>query len=118
VYVAPDRDRAWEDAAEHLHYMLGLYGQWLAAAMDFEGGKYSGALPPASQLRHADQALIGAPIIGSPDEVVAELERQRQTIRTTNLVLGMHLPGLDPAKTKASMELFAKEVLPTLHQGQ
>ncbi|HEY1969636.1 MAG TPA: LLM class flavin-dependent oxidoreductase [Pseudonocardia sp.] len=117
VYVAPDADRAWEDTAEHLHYMLHLYGQWLAEAMDFDGGKYSGVppLPSASQLRHADQALIGAPIIGTPDDVAAELERHRRAIRTTHLVLGMHLPGLDPAKAKASMELFAKEVLPILH---
>ncbi|MBI2799881.1 MAG: hypothetical protein HYX63_06265 [Gammaproteobacteria bacterium] len=35
-----------------------------------------------------------------------------KTIRTTHLVLGMHLPGLDPAKSQRSMELFAKEVVP------
>lgn len=115
MYVAPDRDQAWADAAEHLHYMLSLYGQWFAAAMDFEGGTFSGApLPPASQLRHADSALVGAPIIGTPDDVAAEIERHRKSIRTTHLVLGTHLPGLDPAKSQASMELFAREVLPGL----
>jgi hypothetical protein len=29
--------------------------------------------------------------------------------------MGMHLPGIDPAKSQRSMELFAKEVLPRLH---
>lgn len=38
-----------------------------------------------------------------------------QRIRTTHLVMGMHLPGLDPAKSQRSMELFAKELMPTLH---
>jgi hypothetical protein len=27
----------------------------------------------------------------------------------------MHLPGLDPAKSQRSMELFAKELMPALH---
>jgi len=31
------------------------------------------------------------------------------------LVMGMHLPGIDPAKSQRSMELFAKEVMPGLH---
>jgi len=38
-----------------------------------------------------------------------------QRIRTTHLVMGMHLPGLDPAKSQRSMELFAKELMLTLH---
>lgn len=37
------------------------------------------------------------------------------SMRTTHLVPGMHLPGLDPAKSQKSMELFAKEVRPALH---
>jgi hypothetical protein len=36
-------------------------------------------------------------------------------IRTTHLVMGMHLPGLDPAKSQRSMELFAKELMPRFH---
>ncbi len=36
------------------------------------------------------------------------------SMRTTHLVLGMHLPGLDPGKSQKSMELFAKEVKPAL----
>ena len=38
----------------------------------------------------------------------------REAVRTTHLVLGMHLPGLDPAKSRRSMELFATEVVPGL----
>ena len=57
--------------------------------------------------------LIGAPIIGSPEEVGQELQTSCQSLRTTHIVLGMLLPGLDPAKMRRSMELFAKEVMPT-----
>lgn len=116
TYVAPTRDQAWEDAQEHLHYMLSVYAQWLGEAMDFDGGLYAGqGLPSVSELRHADTGLIGAPMIGTPDDIAAEIERMGKSIRTTHLVCGMHLPGLAPAKAQASMELFAREVLPALH---
>ena len=51
-------------------------------------------------------------MIGTPEEIGSEIERFTQEVRTTHLVLGMHLPGLDPAKSQRSMELFAKEVMP------
>jgi hypothetical protein len=47
--------------------------------------------------------------------VAREIEQFSKTMRTTHLVLGMHLPGLDPIKSQQSMELFAKEVMPRLH---
>lgn len=114
TYVAPTRDQAWDDAQEHLHYMLSWYGRWLAEAGDFKGDERFGQLPPPAQLRHTDQRLIGAPMVGSPDEIAREIEQFTKTVRTTHLVLGMHLPGLDPAKSRRSMELFAKEVMPGL----
>jgi len=58
--------------------------------------------------------MIGAPMIGTPEEVAREIDRFGKTTRTTHLVMGMHLPGLDPAKSQQSMELFAKEVMPRL----
>ncbi|MCS6924872.1 MAG: LLM class flavin-dependent oxidoreductase [Candidatus Binatia bacterium] len=117
TYVAPTRDQAWDEAQEHLHYMLSWYGRWLAEAKDFKGDERFLQLPPPSQLRHTDQQLIGAPMIGSPDEIAREIERFTQTVRTTHLVLGMHLPGLDPAKSQRSMELFAREVMPGLRKA-
>ena len=51
-------------------------------------------------------------MIGTPEEVGREIAQLTKDVRTTHLVLGMHLPGLDPAKSQRSMELFAKEVMP------
>jgi alkanesulfonate monooxygenase SsuD/methylene tetrahydromethanopterin reductase-like flavin-dependent oxidoreductase (luciferase family) len=34
--------------------------------------------------------------------------------RLTHLLVGMHPPGIDPAKSRRSMELFAREVMPAL----
>ena len=115
VHVAASRDQAWNNVQDHLHYMLSWYGRWLAEAKDFAGAEKFAQLPPASELRNVTDQLIGAPIVGTPEEVGGELARMTAAIRTTHIVMGMHLPGLDPAKSQQSMELFAKEVMPSLH---
>jgi alkanesulfonate monooxygenase SsuD/methylene tetrahydromethanopterin reductase-like flavin-dependent oxidoreductase (luciferase family) len=114
THVAPTHDQAWDNVQEHLHYMLSWYGRWIVEAKDFRGDEQFGQLPPASELRKTDQQLIGAPLIGTTEEVSRELQQFVKNIRTTHLVLGMHLPGLDPDKSRRSMELFAKEVMPRL----
>ena len=115
AHVAPTRDEAWDNVQEHLHYMLTWYGRWLAEAKDFAGAEKFAQLPPAAELRNVADQLIGAPMVGTPDDVSREIEAMTGTIRTTHIVMGMHLPGLDPAKSQRSMELFAKEIMPSLH---
>jgi alkanesulfonate monooxygenase SsuD/methylene tetrahydromethanopterin reductase-like flavin-dependent oxidoreductase (luciferase family) len=114
VHVASSRGQGWDDAQDHVHYMLSVYARWHAEAAEGSDDYGLTQVPPAAELRHTDQHMFGGPIIGTPNEVAAELTDMVKTIRTTHLVLGMHLPGLDPAKTRHSMELFAKEVLPAL----
>ncbi len=116
VYVAPTADQAWSDAQEHLHYMLLWYGRWFAAANDFPGAEQMAQLPPAAELRNMTEQLIGRPIIGNPEYVNQQLQTMISQIRTTHLVMGMHMPGLDPVKSQRSMELFAKEVMPGLRR--
>jgi alkanesulfonate monooxygenase SsuD/methylene tetrahydromethanopterin reductase-like flavin-dependent oxidoreductase (luciferase family) len=53
-------------------------------------------------------------LVGSPDEVASKLNRSFGEVRTTHLVLGMHLPGIAPERSRRSMELFAREVAPQL----
>lgn len=114
VHVAESQDQAWDDSQDHLHYLLSVYAKWLDEA-SFDTA-YTGAprIPAPAELRYADSRLLGAPLIGTPDQVAAGLDELKKTCRTTHLVLGMHLPGLAPAKVRRSMELFAKEVLPGL----
>jgi alkanesulfonate monooxygenase SsuD/methylene tetrahydromethanopterin reductase-like flavin-dependent oxidoreductase (luciferase family) len=115
VYVAPTYEQAWNDVQDHLHYMLTWYGRWVAEAKDFAGAEKLAQLPPAAELRNVTEQLIGRPIVGTPEDVGRQIETMTKRIRTTHLVMGMHLPGLDPAKSQRSMELFAKELMPTLH---
>jgi alkanesulfonate monooxygenase SsuD/methylene tetrahydromethanopterin reductase-like flavin-dependent oxidoreductase (luciferase family) len=111
TFVGRTTDEAWAHSQEHLHYMLKWYSRWLAEAGDFLG---AGAppLPEPSKLR--DSQLLFPLMIGTPDEVAAKLNASLANIRTTHLVLGMHLPGLAPERSRSSMELFAREVAPQL----
>ena len=115
AYAAPSHDQAWDEAQDHLHYMLSWYGRWLSEAKDFPGAEQFSQLPSPAELREHPERLLASPMIGTPEEIGREIERFTQEVRTTHLVLGMHLPGLDPAKSQRSMELFAKEVIPGLH---
>lgn len=114
VHVAPDTETAWNDSQDHLHYLLSVYARWLDMA-NFDTD-YTGAsrIPAPGELRHVDTHLLGSPLIGTPDLVADGIAELTKGVRTTHLVLGMHLPGLAPDKVRRSMELFAQEVMPSL----
>jgi alkanesulfonate monooxygenase SsuD/methylene tetrahydromethanopterin reductase-like flavin-dependent oxidoreductase (luciferase family) len=111
TFVGRTTDEAWEQSQEHFHYMLEWYMRWLAEAGDFLGSD-TPPLPEASKL--GDSQLLFPLVVGSPGEVAAKLNASLGAVRTTHLVLGMHLPGLAPERSRASMELFAREVVPRL----
>ncbi len=69
-------------------------------------------IPEPSKLR--DSQLLFPLLVGSPGEIAAKLNESFAKVRTTHLVLGMHLPGLAPERSRNSMELFAREVAPQL----
>jgi hypothetical protein len=83
----------------------------LAEAGDFLGADMP-PLPEPSKLR--DSKLLFPLLVGNPNEVAAKLNESFMKVRTTHLVLAMHLPGLAPERSRSSMELFAREVAPQL----
>jgi len=109
-YIGRTTDEAWAHAQDHLHYMITWYMRWLAESGDLRGP--APAIPEASKLRDSQSMFPLA--IGSPEDVVAKLNRSFAECRTTDLVLGMHLPGIAPERSRRSMELFAREVAPQL----
>ncbi len=123
TYVAETHAKAWDDAQHHLQYMLKWYGRWLSEAKDFPGAEQMAKTPSVEEMRSQSMrnfegdnysALLSAPIVGTPEQVTRAVNAMTDNIRTTHLVLGMHLPGMDPAKSQKSMELFMKEVKPGL----
>ena len=114
VYVAATREKAWNDAEPAVHYMLSSMGKWLADANDLPGDSGFRNVPPVGELRKMTGAEMGheAPMIGSPDDVIRILEQWLAIDHFTHLALEMGLPGIEPRKLRASMKLFAKEVIP------
>ncbi len=110
-YIASRRDKAWEDCEYALHHLLMKYGRWLADAGDVAGDEHATEVPPVGELRNANDAnFFGDPlIVGTPEDAIAMLE---QAPDFTHLAFGMSLPGIDPKKIRASMKLFAEEVIP------
>ena len=51
-------------------------------------------------------------MVGTPDDIIEEIERYVSASRVTDLVLWMQLAGMDPKKVGQCMKLFAEEVLP------
>jgi alkanesulfonate monooxygenase SsuD/methylene tetrahydromethanopterin reductase-like flavin-dependent oxidoreductase (luciferase family) len=113
TYVARTTDQAWAEAQDHYHAMLKGYARWLIEANEMPGVEQLAKLPEPSKLREA-KGLLFTPLFGSPDEVAGRLNESIKNVRTTHLVLGMHLPGIAPERSQRSAELFAREVAPRL----
>lgn len=117
VYIADTRERAWQEAASHVHHQMSVYTRKLGEAGDFKWqGGYFGVdpLPPPEELGSAQGLhFFGAPlIIGTPEDAITEIIHSREESGTTHLVMWMQIGGLDPRLTEHSMHLFAKEVIP------
>ncbi|HTY56503.1 MAG TPA: LLM class flavin-dependent oxidoreductase [Candidatus Binataceae bacterium] len=118
VYVAPDRNKAYDIAEKHVHYTLASYGKWMGQEQDLPSDAALKNIPPVEKLREPDTArFFGESIvIGTPDDAIRMIDSYLDRTRVTHLVLMMQLPGLSIADGTRSMELFAKEVLPHLHR--
>jgi alkanesulfonate monooxygenase SsuD/methylene tetrahydromethanopterin reductase-like flavin-dependent oxidoreductase (luciferase family) len=68
-----------------------------------------------SELRHSPMGK--AMMIGTVDQVARKLEQFRKDFVCTHLIMSTQLPGLDPTKATASLELFAKEIMPSLRNS-
>jgi alkanesulfonate monooxygenase SsuD/methylene tetrahydromethanopterin reductase-like flavin-dependent oxidoreductase (luciferase family) len=115
VFVASNRNKAWDAAEAGIHHMMACYGKWFTEAQDLPGDTaYGAGIPKIGKLRSSDTAsLFGEPlIVGTPDDAIRLIEDYQQRTRFTHLVMAMPLPGVDPKQVLKSMELFAKEVLP------
>lgn len=113
VYLADSREHAWDDVEAHMHYLFSTAFPLLKEAGDLPADRAMREPPGPKELRTIDPTIPGgAPIVGTPEDCVQAIERYQQETRVTHLAMGMHLPGLAPAKVARSLELFAREVMP------
>ncbi|MGH7858532.1 MAG: LLM class flavin-dependent oxidoreductase [Candidatus Binatia bacterium] len=118
VHLGPTREQAWDEAEAHVHWMLRCYGRWINDAGEIPGREVFLNPPAPRELRSTSTPLLFTPVIGTAEEVRRGLEEFMGRTRTTHLVLGMHLPGIDPRLSRRSMEEFASEVMPKLRGGK
>jgi alkanesulfonate monooxygenase SsuD/methylene tetrahydromethanopterin reductase-like flavin-dependent oxidoreductase (luciferase family) len=55
-------------------------------------------------------------LIGTPDEIIARIERQQQASSYCEIAIHPALGGMDFAMAEKSLRLFAEEVLPVVHK--
>ena len=55
--------------------------------------------------------------IGSPDDVAEQMIKFHKRVGMNHVVMSMHWPGLDVARSIESMQLVAEEVFPRVRQG-
>ena len=95
AFVAPSRAEAVELAGPYLEAQYAGYRNW-QHGLDLEG------------------LLDGPALVGSPDDVVRQLEHYRDHAGVTDVIVRTGWMGMDDAPVKRSIELLGAEVLPRL----
>ena len=119
MYIAPTDDEARRDAEPAERW----YADAFARSLSAEGikGMTPSADQDAARIRQRiaaidfDALMDGPLLIGSP-ETVAKKVLELQDKGVGELIMWMNFGGLDPAKVRRSMRLFASEVLPEVRK--
>jgi len=53
-------------------------------------------------------------MVGTPAEVTAKFKKFSREYACTHFIMATPLPGMDPAKARRALEMFAREVRPKL----
>lgn len=108
LVVSHDPERAWHTVKDGLLYQHNKYSDWYA-----EGG---GTVASISRARLSDPDALPRErfIVGTPRQCIEALRRLRERIPYTHFAFWAQLPGVDPQFSLASIELFAREVMPHL----
>lgn len=120
THVAETWEQAWENCAPHMLHVMAVHMPPLKEAglyEDREGGSMGmRVLPPPSELPELAASgkahFCETPLMaGTPEDMIKEVEEVRKA-GITHMQLWMQLGGIDPRKTRSSIRLFAKEVMP------
>jgi alkanesulfonate monooxygenase SsuD/methylene tetrahydromethanopterin reductase-like flavin-dependent oxidoreductase (luciferase family) len=119
MYIAPTDEEARADAEPAERW----YADAFARSLSSEGikGLPESTYQDAARIRQRltainfDELADGPLLIGSP-ETVARKVMELQAQGVGELIMWMNFGGLDPAKVRRSMRLFASEVLPEVRR--
>jgi probable F420-dependent oxidoreductase len=102
MFCADDPERAWHELKEHFLYQHNLYRKWYREA----GDSAAPELSDASQLPRANY------IVGTPDDCAAAIRALHREMPFEEFIFWTHPPGFPVEQARASLELFARQVMP------
>jgi alkanesulfonate monooxygenase SsuD/methylene tetrahydromethanopterin reductase-like flavin-dependent oxidoreductase (luciferase family) len=115
VHLAETREQAWDEAEAGLHQVLNFYGTRVDPQSATSAAGVLDRLPPVGEFRNVPGiGHRGTPfLVGTPNEVGRALGQYRDK-RLTHLSLNFHHPGMETSAVRRSMEMFAREFMPSV----
>ena len=111
VFVAETMAKAEETAAPAVDYLYReLYGAASAAGDRVLRGDDGLVVEDSDTV--AFEGFKKRYIIGDPDFAISEIKKYETELHPSEMICWMHMPGIRGVDCAASMELFAKEVMP------
>jgi alkanesulfonate monooxygenase SsuD/methylene tetrahydromethanopterin reductase-like flavin-dependent oxidoreductase (luciferase family) len=107
LHVAPTREEAVATAGPYLEGKYAAYAAW----------GQDKALPGEENFRVSfDELAKDRFILGSPDDVIEQLEHRIATLDANYFIFRASWPGMESWKLQKVLELMGKEVLPYFHK--
>jgi alkanesulfonate monooxygenase SsuD/methylene tetrahydromethanopterin reductase-like flavin-dependent oxidoreductase (luciferase family) len=106
LFCSQDPERDWELLKPHALYQLQNYARWFKAA-----GQPVFGDPPAN---FAELEARGVYLCGTPEQIIQATRDAHEQAPFERHFFWAIWPGVDPAMATSSIELFAREVIPSL----
>ena len=103
LYVATDSASAYSESQPYLESKYAAYASWGQDKALPDGVTFSVPFDELARDRF---------IIGSPDDVIAEIKRYREELGVDYLILRLQWPGMPHENVMKQLQLLGKEVLP------
>jgi alkanesulfonate monooxygenase SsuD/methylene tetrahydromethanopterin reductase-like flavin-dependent oxidoreductase (luciferase family) len=102
-FVSEDPERTWHEIAGQVRYLFSNYASWYGSAPD---------LPEDQQWADQLGEEATTPLVTTPEECIAKIEKYLSAVPATHLVGYPGIPGVPTELVNQSLELFARKVIP------
>jgi hypothetical protein len=115
VHLAETREKAWDEAEAGLYQVLHFYRARVDSLSATCAAGTLDRLPSVGEFRNVPGiGHRGTPfVVGTLDDVSQALALYRDK-QLTHLSLNFHHPGMDTKAVRRSMNMFTKELMPTV----
>ena len=103
LYVAQDRETAYLESQPHLEGKYAAYAAWGQDEVLPEDQSFSVPYQDLAKDRF---------LLGSPSDVVSEIDRYGQELGVNQMIFRMQWPGMDQRSTLKQIEIMGRDVIP------